>query len=179
MKELALLCLPFLLAFFAFIILPWMRDIRTKRIEENRRYLLKSEIPWRYLCDTKDIVAKWIRYKENGLLLPDSGPYSYDDDVIRIEISVLRRFSVEGEYCRSRVWLHNYPSSGEDELILSISDDDFRDDAPEIYRPQGSQKWEDHLIYLSEHIGEIIAQEKRKARDRKQEVWELNHSPLP
>ncbi|MBR2543093.1 hypothetical protein IKF03_00595 [Candidatus Saccharibacteria bacterium] len=107
-------------------------------------------------------------------------PFRYCEDIKRI----LRNGNVGDKKLRvgcSRfndysVWLKNYPSRGQEMEVLCINESGLF--TPSIYRPQGKEKWEDRLIWLSEYKGISWEEMNEQNYRRMDEVWKLNHSPL-
>ena len=147
-----------------------------KRQEEERKrnwQPYKTKVPWRYIHDIDRIFSTYpledrrhhrvyIEYGWDGAI-----EYHYNDNILSIS-----RDEVRGEDARYSVWLKSLNTG-----VLSITKYDTT--TPTIYRPQGSTGWEDHLIYLSEHIDEIIRKEKEEYEAEEQRKWDETHSPLP
>lgn len=74
------------------------------------------------------------------------------------------------------VWLNDYPEQGEKEPVLKISSSCVAGlNTPEIYRPQGPEKWEDYLQYDLLPKARMALVQRKIEQDK---LWQRRHSPI-
>lgn len=87
----------------------------------------------------------------------------------------------------TKIELVNYPEDGERIVVFQGA----KGKAPEVYRPQGSERWEEYwsTVFVP-RAKQKLREQKQKTREKKRAdnqtqkndkktIWDKNHSPLP